>query len=323
MIKYWPSRQSVDLNMTVSKLFAHTYQKFFLELTNKTNKNLPLDIFSKYTKKQLLLEALIELEVLIVDIVELDIDIQELKQLNRQILLHLINSTTSKLLKQLGIQKTNFFINFHLNYNRLFFHEHSLGTNVLLTYLIFGSNSIADHAFPFHNNRTPFYHVKAMFENLIIQIGNITTFNILEKSKSAQETYSLMYNKELLLSGHQSIRKLSNFKNNISCYNLISRYINYPQDIYGGKYRVYLLSSRGIICKYIYLNRAYDYIRLSNYQLNSIIYLEIQDFIVPRFNLFIGLIGKLITYVFIEIIGKNLNASLRRITKKLSVNNHE
>lgn len=314
---YWPSKQSVELNLAVSNLFAQTYKKIFFRFSDKTKNHLPVAIFSQYTKKQLLIEALIELEVLIVDIIELNLSKVEIKQLNDQILLHLINTTTRKILKQSCLKEIQP-ISFRLRYNKAFFQEHAFATQVLLTYLIFGSDNVARYIFPFHKEKTPFYHVKVLLENLVIQISNIITFNLLHSKRLTNETYYLIAGKYTSHRGYQSIRKVSNFKNNLTSSSLISFYINYPQNIYCCRYKVWLLSRKGIICKSIYFNRAYEYLQLSNYQLSSIIYLEIQDFMVPRINRFISLIGRLIIYTLIEIISKNLNISIKYIVAKLN-----
>lgn len=318
MVIYWPNKQSIELNLAVSNLFAQTYQKIFFKLSSKTSSCLPIDIFSQYTKKQLLIELLIEFEILVIDIIELNLSTKEVKKLNDQILLHLVNTVTERITSQLCVKEINS-INFHFNYNKLFFQEHSFPAYILLTYLIFGSENIARHIFPFRREKTPFYHVKALFENLVIQISNVITFNLLENSESIQKTHYLTGDKYMLRCNHRSIRKISNFKNNLISNNLISFYVHYPHSIYCGKYKVCLLSSKGIIYKHIYLNRACEYLQLSNYQLSSIIYLEIQDFIVPRINRFIALIGRLIIYVFIEIISKNLNITIKHIIAKFNM----
>lgn len=322
MITYWPNKRSIELNLAVSNLFANTHQKFSFKFFNKTKSHLPTDIFEECTKKQLLLEILIQFETLVIDIVELNLSLKELKQASNQILLHLISITARNLIYKLKIQPINFFINFHLNYNKLFFYEHSLTSHVLLAYLIFGTEGITRQLFPFDNQKTPVYHIKALFENSIIQIANIIAFNLLENSNSIKKVYSLICDKNLMHYSYQSIRKLSNFKNNLNSYNLINFYIDYPQNIYCGKYKIWLLSSKGIIFKYVYLNRFYNYLKLSNYQLISIIYLEMQDFIIPRINFFIALIGKLVIYVFVEIISKNFSTNIKYIVKKFNTKKH-
>lgn len=319
MITYWPSKQSINLNAAVSNIFTQTYQKLLLDLCNKTNRCTPLDVFNKYIKRQILLELLIELEILVVDIIELNISIHELKQLNNQVLLYLINTTGKRLLDFLESHEANFSLSFRLQYNRLFFHEHSNGASIVLTYLIFGSENVSEDVFPFKNNKTPVYHVKALFENMLMQISNTVAFNLLENSRSITRIDSLIRHKGAIYYRHQSIRAMSNFKNSLISNNLINFYIYYPQNVYCGKYTVHLLSTKGIIRRYIYFNRSYEYIKLSNSQLVSVTYLEIKDFIAPRLNQFIALIGKLMIYVFAEIISRNFNMGLKYAARKISI----
>jgi len=319
MIIHWPNKQSIDLNLAVSHLFTQTYRKFFFSLSNKTNHYLAFDIFSQYTKKQMLIEVLIELEILIIDIIELNLNVRELEQLSSQILLHLINATFKRLFYRLQIQTNNLTINFCLKCNKLFFYENSYAAHILFTYLVFGSESISCHIFPFANDKTPFYHIKVLFENIIIQTANIITFNLLENSKSVKKIYSLVYSAKISYRSDQSIRKISDFKNNLMSCNLINLYIHYPQNIYCSRYAIHLLSPKGIISKHIYFNRVHEYIKLSNCQLGSVIYLEAQDFIIPRLNRFIILIGRLIIYIFTKIISKNFNKSVKNIYEKLNI----
>jgi hypothetical protein len=268
-----------------------------------------------------MLELLAEIEILIIDIIELNLSVQELKQLSNQILLYLINATAKRLLDFLESPEASFSISFHSNYNKLFFHEHVDGSHVLLTYLIFGSGSIKGNLFPFRSNKTPMYHVKALFENILVQTSNAIVFNLIENSNSVKKLNQLINNTSVSYYRHQSIRQISNFKNSLISQSLIGFYIYYPQNIYCGKYCIYLLSSRGIICKHVYLNRSHEYIKLSNYQLGSVVYLEVKDFIGPKLNQFIALIGKLMIYIFAEIISKNFNSGLKYAIKKISAQN--
>jgi len=84
MIIYWPNEQSLDLNLAVANLFIETYKKFSLNLQNQTVKNLPIDILKNIIKKKLFEEILIELEILILDIIELNLNIKQIKELNNQ-----------------------------------------------------------------------------------------------------------------------------------------------------------------------------------------------------------------------------------------------
>lgn len=323
MIIYWPNKQSLNLNLAVANLFIQTYKKFSLNLHNQTLKNLPVDILKNIIKKKLFQEILIELEILILDIIELNLNIKQIKELNNQILFNLINRVMKKFIDKLKIKEINNKVNFYSEYNKLFFHDHSTILEYLLIYLIFGSNTLNIQIFAFNKSKTPVYHVKCLLENLIIQISNLIVFNFLENYESTDNISSFLITKDICSLKYKSIREISTFRNNIISNNLINIYLYYPQNIYCNKYKLWLFSSKGLIYKYIYCNRTKDYIKLSNIQISSIIYLELQDFILPKINNCIISIGRLMIYILIEIISKSFKIFLSKIIIKLNTNKQE
>ena len=318
MIKYWPVKQSIELNLAVSNLFAQTYEKFSCKLYHKSSFYIPIDIFSQNTKKQLVLVIIAELEALILDIVELNLNIKEVKKISSHMLLNLINIIVKKMLRKLEVNVEYHDINLQFNYNKLFFQEHIYAIYTLLAYLVFGSEKITGSTFSMYSNKTPFHHIKALLENAVIQTSGIVGFNLLEAGKFQANIFFSIYHENILNYASQPIRQLSNFKNNLISQSFISLYIYYPQNIYRGRYYIWLLSSRRIIHQSIRLNQVFSYLKLSNYQLNSIIYLEVQDFIVPRLNSTIIFIGKLLVYIFNKVIKKKIGAGLKHIVKKLN-----
>jgi len=320
MIIYWPNKQSLDLNLAVANLFIQTYKKFSLSLQNQTVNDLPLDILKPIIKKKLFEEILIELEILVLDMIELNLNIKQIKELNNQILFNLINRVMKKFISRLKIEEINNKINFSSEYNRLFFHEHSKIIENLLTHLIFGSNKLNSKIFAFYKSNTPIYHVKCLLESSVIQISNLIIFNFLENYESIENISSFLITQNICNIKYKSIRDISTFRNNIISNNLINSYIYYPQNIYCNKYKIWLLSSKGLIYKYIYCNIATDYIKLSNLQISSIIYLELQDFILPKINNCIILLGRLMIYILIEIISKSFKIFLSKIIIKLNTN---
>nr|YP_009660532.1 conserved hypothetical plastid protein [Corallina chilensis]QCS25480.1 conserved hypothetical plastid protein [Corallina chilensis] len=320
MIIYWPNAQSIDLNLAVAELFVQTYQKFSGSLYNHTNTNLPIDVLDQYAKKQLLIETLIELEVLILDITEINLNPNNIKQLNDKIMYDIIDKTMSSFINKLAFKQKNCIVNYYSNYNQLFFNEHKTLIYYLLLYLIFGSNAIDKNKFPFYNLKTPFNHVKLLFENAIIQISNIIAFNLLENYSSIKAIYEFLTLNNICNKKYKSIRLLSNFRNNLINYNWINKYIYYPQNIYCSNYQILFVSSQKIIYKNIYINRISDYLKLSKIQLVSVLYLEIQDFVVPKINNLIILLGKLIIYILGELISKSIKICSTAVIQKINEN---
>nr|YP_009541644.1 hypothetical protein [Synarthrophyton chejuense]AYR05653.1 hypothetical protein [Synarthrophyton chejuense] len=320
MTKYWPNRQSIDLNIAVANLFVKTYQKFSYKLSNKTQINLPTDILDKYIKQQLFVEVLKELEILVIDLIELNLTIKDIKKINHKILYDIVNKILTNFINQLNKQTHYQSINNYSSYNKLLFSEHQILIQNLLIYLIFGSNAMDTKTFQFYKLKTPLNHVKLLLENAIIQIGNLVIFNLLESFKSIQEMSEFLTRNNICCYNHTSIRSLSRFRNNLVSYNWANLYIYYPENIYCCRYKIWLLSSQGIVYKYIYINRSYEYLKLSKTQLCLILYLELQDFILPKINTLIIILGKFIVYISVQIIGKGFQLCFKNIIKKINQN---
>nr|AYR05956.1 hypothetical protein [Lithothamnion sp.] len=320
MTKYWPNRQSINLNLAVANLFVQTYHRFSNKLSNKTRINLPIDILDKYVKKQLFIDILIELEILVIDLIELNFSIENIHNMNHKILHDIVTKTMKNFINKLQYKKDYHLIYFYSSYNQLFFAEHKILIQDLLIYLVFGSNAIDTTTFPFYKLKTPFNHVRILLENAIIQISNLIIFNLLENFTSIEATSKFLTTNNLCNNYNISIRSISKLRNNLVSYNWINQYIYYPQNIYCSKYRIWLLSSRGILHKHIYINRSSEYLKLSKIQLSIILYLELQDFILPKINTLIIVLGKFIVYILVKIIGKGFQLCFRSLIQRIQQN---
>jgi len=315
---YWPNKQSLHLNLEVANLFIQTYRKLSINLDNRTHQVLPTDILDNYIKQKLLINILIELEIIILDIVELNLSKKNIKKLFSKIVYNLIHKVIKKIICSEQINYTAKPYQFNCNYNKLFFEDTRCLTENLFIYLIFGSNYIENKIFQFETRRTPLYHVKNLFENFIIQISNAVIFNFLQNNRSVNNIYKILIDKDLCDKNYRSIRNISKFQNNLYSYNWLNKYIFFPQNVYCNQCKVWLFSSKGLIYKYIYSNRYLNYIKLSESQISSIIYLELQDYLIPKINYLIQLLGKLILYLVLDIIRKITQIVLSQIIIRLN-----
>nr|YP_009502036.1 hypothetical protein [Porolithon onkodes]ASB29638.1 hypothetical protein [Porolithon onkodes] len=318
---YWPNKQSIHLNLEVANLFIQTYKKLSINLCNTTNQVLPTDILDNYVKQRLLINILIELEIIVIDLVELDLNKKDIKSLFSKITYNLIYKTIKKIIYCEQIYYINPPNQFNCNYNKLFFEDNQCITENLFIYLIFGSNHIDHKIFQFDINKTPKYHVKNLFENFIIQISNAVIFNFLENNKSLKNIYKILIDKNLCNKNYKSIRNISKFQNNLYSYNWLNKYVFFPQNIYCNQCKVWLFSSKGLIYRYIYSNRYLNYIKLSNSQISALIYLEVQDYFIPKINYLIQLLGKLIIYLILDIIRTSTQIILNQIIIRLNNSN--
>jgi len=318
MIKYWPNQQGIELNNEVAYLFSHTKNKFFHGLLhNTTNDLLPIDIIDNYNRSKLFSSVLQELEILILDIIELDLNIENIKLLNHKILCDLVEKSLINL--NLNINQSNIIILTEQQsyYVSIFFFEHKLLLENILIYLIFGSYHIKTKIFAFENNRTPQKHVSILLENLIIQISNLTFFILLENIQSLSETINFLLKNKLCNSSYISTRSIALFRNNLMIQSLIQLYINQPKAIYSARYKVWILSSHGLICKYIHTTRLEELSRLSSLKLTLLLLIELQDIFIPYIEKFFLRLGKVLLYIIINILGNSIIFLIRIIISSL------
>ena len=315
---YWPYQQSPNLNKAVAELFIQTYQKFFISLINRANHKIPLDILTPKLKRKLLLHTLVQIEIIILDIIELNLRFEDIEEKSNQIIYDLICKTILKILNKENLHLQSLTIDLTSQSNKIFFRENNYLFKSLITYLIFGSKYIKNQVFKFEKVKTPKYHVKILFEHFVIQISNIVILNILEKKSTNSYTSLIINNQTDYNFRNRSIRELSIFQNDLFSYNWTYYYIFYPQNIYCNQYKIWLFSSKGIIYRYIYADRYNEYLTLSPSMISSIIYLELQDFIIPKIKVLITLLGRLIIYISIEFINKSIQILLNQIIRRFN-----
>ena len=98
-----------------------------------------------------------------------------------------------------------------------------------------------------------------------------------------------------------------------SLYVVSTVYIQKPKEIYSSRYKVWLISSQGLVAKYIAITRLDDCTQLSNIQLVFILFLEIQDIIIPKIEKLLLILSKIIIYIFINFLGNSIIFCIRTI----------
>ena len=320
MIEYWPNEQSIKLNKSVSELFFYTRKKFTINTSNQTNCYLYIDILNYKYKQKLFEIILTELEQLILDFIELNIEQKEIKKLNYYILCNFINKIsntfTSKInlknIKTLDIKEQN-----NKNENSSFFQiivtEQNLLIEYLLIYLIYGSSYIEENIFLFNKYFTPYNHVKILFENFVVQVSNIIIHNLINNFLSLSEAIYFLKKNSICNYSYLSVRSIALFINYLNLQNFVNLYISQPKSIYSSRYQVWLISSIGIISKYIYASRSKELNKLSKEKTLFLFFLEIKDIIIPKLEKFFIIITKYILYLFINIFNNIIILSIRII----------
>lgn len=315
MLNYWPHDSGMRLNHEVAHLFTKTKYKFCHNLSNKTNQRLYIDILSNSVKHKLFSSVLIELEVLMLDLIELNLSAQVIKLLNDKILHDFVQKTAIHFCLELSIDASSITLSNSKSYRylQMILLEHRWLLEVLLKYLIFGCVQIDRHIFPFDKNRTPVKHVAVLLENFVVQASNLIVSMIIENFQSLSQMIHFLTMHSLSCSPYTSIRSLALFRNNLTYQNLFCSYIDQPKSIYANRYKVWLISSNGLVPKYIYLFRLDDAQKLSGAKLILISFMELLDLAIPKFENFLLFFIKLSLHASIKIISNGIILLIRSV----------
>ena len=315
MITYWPSQQGTQLNQQVSCLFKKLYIKLNYNLYNKTSQILSIDIVDSHVKKELFKVILLELEILILDIIELDVSINDLELLNKRILIDLINKSLSNFQQILNITISLEHINASsqsMSYERIIL-EHRLLLQNLLVYLIFGSSGDKTKTYLFPNGKIPVQHVEILLDNLLIQVSDLIFDLIINADGSIIDLFSFLKVNKICRNTYASARSIATFKNNLAWNNYLCYYFQQPRIVYNNRYQVWIFSTKGLHCQYIYAYRENDLQFLEGFQVLIIILLELQDFVLPKVQSIFLLIGKVWIYIFRYVIANSFKIILKSI----------
>lgn len=311
IMKYWPNKQSIELNIEVADLFIKTYHKFSFDLSNLTNIKVPIDLVNEYTKRQLFVSVLIELEILVLDLVELDLSVVNIMMLNVKILYDLIYKSMQSFLFRSQCKLKCSYMSYDSVYMKFLFIEQRLLLDSLLKYLIFGSSAINESLHTFSNLKTPIQYVALLLDNVVVQISNAIIFCILHSIKSLPDTVNFLVSNKFCNSSYVSIRSLALFKNALLSSAFVNWYFYHPQNIYSGRYRIWIICSPGLTSKYILVYRLYDSFKLEKLQLLILFCLELQDFLIPKIKNFIVILGKFFLSVIIKILFSGSKAFIK------------
>nr|YP_009393228.1 hypothetical protein [Symphyocladiella dendroidea]ARW61790.1 hypothetical protein [Symphyocladiella dendroidea] len=305
IIKYWPNRQSISLNNALVDLFIETEKKLALKTNNQSQQYLYLDILNNITRTKLLQSILSEFKELILDMIEINLDPQILIKLNKQIIKIFINRVSS-----------SFFFKFQFNdaisdSNKLK-HNYNNLTDHLLIYLIFGSSYIENDIFLFETLYTPYNHVKVLLENFIIQIGNIVIKQLIYNLNDSLNINKFLKKQNICNKLYTSNRSIILFLNNLKWQNLVQLYIYDIKSFYNERQKIWIISSEGIISKYIYLAKGKKIQSLNQIKIIFLFWLELKDLIIPKIEKFLIQIAKYFLYCSINLFS-NLILILIRI----------
>nr|YP_010951447.1 Ycf55 [Laurencia catarinensis]WMP12386.1 Ycf55 [Laurencia catarinensis] len=310
MIKYWPSQQSIKLNNAIVELFLLTEKKFAYNLANNTKYYLYIDILNNKNKCILFKIILSEFKNLVLNLIEINVSQKQLKYLNNKIFIIFIQTTLTKFKLNTKYQKKN--NNITIEFNNYFL------VKELITYLIFGSAKINIQMFSFDPIYTPYKHVQILFENFIIQSANLIIKNIMEELGNSASIYTFLKEENKFNQLYTSNRSIILFLNNLKLQESINLYVYRTKSLYNEREQIWLISSKGIITKYIPAYNIEGLKSLNEIQAIFLFWLEIKDLTIPKLERVIIQIGKYTTYFIVNFLSNLILLLIRVVIFYLS-----
>ena len=310
MIKYWPSQQSIKLNNAIVELFLVTEKKFAYNLTNNTKYYLYIDILNNTNKCILFKIIFSEFKNLVLNLIEINVSQEQLNYLNNKIFIIFIQTTLMKFKLNTKYHKKNH--NITIEFNNYFL------VKELITYLILGSAKISINTFSFDPIYTPYRHVQVLFENFVIQSANLIIKNIMGELGNSASIYTFLKEENKFNQLYTSNRSIILFLNNLKVQEAINLYIYRTKSLYNEREQVWLISSRGIITKYIPISNIEELKTLNEIQAIFLFWLEIKDLMIPKLERVIIQIGKYIIYFIVNFLSNLIILLIRVIIFYLS-----
>nr|YP_009395503.1 hypothetical protein [Vertebrata isogona]ARW64514.1 hypothetical protein [Vertebrata isogona] len=296
MVKYWPTQQSIYLNNSIVDLFIETEKKFTSVQYNKSKQYLYLDVLSIINQNRLFSYIINDFKKLILDLIELDLSVKEINLMSDKIRAIFIEKISEKFLSRLKYKKIELKYNIKSNSNHNDLIKH------LLIYLIFGSSLIDHKTFIFQPIYTPYNHVKILLENFIIQIGNYIMKNIINNLNNSPNISYFLKSQNICNKVYSSNRSIILFLNNLKWQQFLQYYIYEVKCFYGERQQIWILSSKGIITKYIHISKIEEIKKLNQLKSLFIFWLEIKDLTIPKLEILIIQIGKYFLYSLLSLL---------------------
>ena len=312
MVKYWPTQPSIYLNNSIVDLFIETEKKFVLIKQNKSNQYLYIDILSNTSRNILFKYIINNLKKLVLDLIEINLNPGKIIRINnkiRDVFIREISTKFSNELKNKNIQN---------NTTKKFYKNHKDLMEHLLIYLVFGSSSIKEDIFIFPPLYTPYNHVKILLENFIIEMANNVIENIIINLNYSSNINIFLKNQNICNKLYSSNRSIVLFLNNIKWQNFLQSYIYEVKCFYSERQQVWLLSSQGIITKYIHVSDIKKINKLDQLKVAFLVWLEAKDLAIPKTEKLLVQLAKYFLYSSLNLISNILLIIIKIVVFYLS-----
>lgn len=180
----------------------------------------------------------------------------------------------------------------------------------LFAHLLFQTPLIIDQDAYAAGTAEAMARTELLMQNLLIQVANAIAQPLLNRLANVEAIKQNFYDHRLL-----STREIERFRNNLSWQYRTERLVGEPKAIFEDRFRLFVLSDRGIDKISIHAPRQQELEALSGISLAITIILETRDAIAPRVRSAISFVGSGVVYVLTEVVGRGIGLIGRGILK--------
>nr|ARW64891.1 hypothetical protein [Polysiphonia sertularioides] len=300
MVRYWPTKRSIYLNNTVVELFINTEKKIYLKEYNNSNQYLYIDALNLEIRSKLFICIISELKKLILDIIEIDLDLEKINQLKSKINQIFLKNVFRRFLEKINYKGiTNLLIDSinKINHDKIIY---------LIIYFTMGSSKIDHRLFIFEPIYTPYNHVKILLEDFIIQAANETIRKLFSTLGNSPKINSFLKEQSICNRAYLSNRSTILLLNNLKYQYFLQKNLHEVRDIYSERKQILILSSRGVIAKYIQISNVQEINKFNKFKAIFVIWLEFKDLIIPKIEKLVVQIAKYLLYSSLNLINNIL-----------------
>lgn len=307
MVKYWPTERSINLNNKIVDLFIETEKKIHLKKYNKSNQYLHLDALNLQSRTKLFNCIIDDLRKLILDLIEIDLNLEKINELVDRIRKIFIKKVYRNFLYKIKYEDIN-----NLKLNFIVDSNDDL-MKYLLIYFTLGSSSISQKIFIFESIYTPYNHVKILLENFIIQTANEIIRKIFQMLDNSPNINTFLKSQNICNKLYLSNRAIILLLNNLKWQHFLQKYVYQVKYIYSERQQILILSSTGIITKYIHISKMQEINKFNKFKTIFILWLEIKDLVIPKLEKLVVQIAKYFLYSSLNLINNILLIIIKTI----------
>lgn len=137
--------------------------------------------------------------------------------------------------------------------------------------------------------------------NLVIHLANAVVYPLLNRFPEDRWIQQTFWDPRLF-----STREIERFRNSLSWYHRVTRFVQEPRDIYESRRWLLTLEPGGIQTQAIYAPRRPELAQLSRLQQGLALTIEIQDAASPHLRRLSRWMGRAIVYLLTQIVGRGL-----------------